>query len=64
MQNPTQKFKQNSIVFDKAGTFSEEIVILNTFSTYQYLQEGVLDFLFCLGLELFTKIKKYLASTQ
>ena len=30
MQSPTQKFKQNSIVFEKAGTFSEEFKTLTS----------------------------------
>ena len=38
---------------------------MHTFPNYQCLQKGVRDFLkFCLGLELFAKIKKGLVSTH
>ena len=55
MQNPTQKFRQSSIVFEKPGIlFGKSKVqlpqtlifvdILNTFPTYQCLQKGVWNF--------------------
>ena len=81
MQNPSQKFRQSSIVFEKPGilpgklkTFNELqlpqtliifVEILHAFPTCQYLQIGVWDFFkFCLELELFANIKKYLVSTH
>ena len=80
MQNPIQKFRQSSIVFEKPGILSENLKTLtssnypavqyffaktsHTFPTYQCLQKSVWDFfLFCLDLELFTKIKKDPVST-
>ena len=73
-----QKFKQNSIAFKKPGILSENLIqyflsdssiffaaTSHTFPTYQSLQKDVWDFfLFCLDLELFSKIKKDLVSTQ
>ena len=54
MQNPIQKFRQSSIVFEKTGILSEKLkkyqlpqssIILakpsHTFPTYQCLQKGV-----------------------
>ena len=71
MQNPIQKFKQSSIVFEKPGILSEN---LKTLTSSNYLQfnifcwnfthvsylpmstKGCLGFfLFCLDLELFAK---------
>ena len=62
MQNPTQKFRQSSIVFEKPGILSENLKTLTssnyaavqyffaetsyTFSTYQCLQKGVSDFFY------------------
>ena len=60
MQNPIQKFRQSSIVFEKTGILSENLktltssnyrtvqyflMKLRTFTTYQCLQKGVRDFL-------------------
>ena len=60
MQNPIQKFRQSSIVFEKTGILSENLktltssnyrtvqyflMKLRTFPTYQCLQKGVRDFL-------------------
>ena len=60
MQYNIQKFRQNSIVFEKPGSLSENLKTLSssnyptvqyllletlyTFSTYQCLQKGVRDF--------------------
>ena len=72
MQNPIQKFKQSSIVFEKPGIFSENLKNL-TSSNYPTVQYFLLKlrtcillinfykrvcgiFLFCLDLELFVKI--------
>ena len=74
MQNPIQKFRQSSIVFEKPGFLSEKLKIL-TSSNYHRVQYFLLKFytrfllanaykkvfwifLFCLDLELFAKIKK------
>ena len=62
MQNPIQKFRQRSIVFDKPGILPENLKILtssnyptvqyllaktlHTFPTYQYLQKGMQDFFY------------------
>ena len=73
MQNPIQKFTQNSIVFEKPGVLSENLKTL-TSSNYPTVnifcwnfahvswspmstKEWVGFFLFCLDLELFAKIK-------
>ena len=75
MQNTIQKFKQNSIVFEKPGTLSENSKLSyrsiffaetsHTFSTYQCLQKPVWDFfLSYLDLELFAKIRKDLVSAH
>ena len=61
MQNPMQKFRQRSIVFEKPGILSENVKKLgelqlpyssiffaetsHTFPTYQCLQKSVWDFL-------------------
>ena len=74
MQNPIQKFRQSSIVFEKPGNLSEKLKTLasfnyrgvqyffaetlHTFPTYQCLQKGIWDFLICLDLELFARVKK------
>ena len=80
MQNTTQKFRQSSIVFEKAGAQSENLKTL-TSSNYppgQYFllklrtrfympisaKECVGFFLFHLDLELFAKIQKDLVSTH
>ena len=71
MQNPIQKFRQSSIVFEKRDFLSEKLKTLrssnypavqyfaetsHTFPTYQCLQKVVWDFFkFCLDLELFAK---------
>ena len=74
MQNPKQKFRQSSIVFEKPGIFSENLKTL-TRSNNPRVQYFLLKhrtnflltnvykrlfgiFLFCLELELFAKIKK------
>ena len=74
MQNPKQKFRQSSIVFEKPGILSENLKTL-TRSNYPRVQYFLLKhrtnflltnvykrlfgiFLFCLELELFAKIKK------
>ena len=57
MQNPIQKFRQSSIVFEKPDILSENLKTLTnsnyptvqyffaeTFPTYQCLQKGVRDF--------------------
>ena len=80
MQNPIQKFRQNSIVFKKPGILSENLKTLmsSNYPTVQYfllklctrfLLTNVYKrvcgfFLFCLDLELFAKIKKDLVSTH
>ena len=67
MQNPIQKFRQSSIVFEKPGILSENFKTLNspnyptvqyffaesshTFSTYQCLQKRIRDILICLDLD-------------
>ena len=74
MENPIQKFRQSSIVFEKQGILSENLKTL-TSSNYPTVQYFLLKlctrfvltnvyksmcgiFLFCLDLELFVKIKK------
>ena len=74
MQNPMQKLRQSSIVFEKPGILSENLKTL-TSSNYATVQYFLLKlrtrflitnvyksvwgiFLFCLGLELFAKLKK------
>ena len=74
MQNPRQKFRQSSIVFEKPDILPENLKIL-TNSNYPTVQYFLLKlpacfllanayksacgiFLFCLDLELFAKIKK------
>ena len=78
MQNPIQKFRQNSIVFEKPGILSENLKTLTSsnYPAVQYfllklrtrflltnVQKGVRDF-FSLDLELFAKIRKGLVSTH
>ena len=61
MQNPIQKFRQSSIVFENPGILSENLKTLTSFSP----QKGAWDFfLFCLDLELFAKIENDLVSTH
>ena len=78
MQNPIQKFRQSSIVFEKPRTLSENLKTLTSSNcpTVQYfllklrtrfLRTNIYKsfcgiFLFFLDLELFAKIKKGLAS--
>ena len=79
MQNPTQKFRQTSIIFEKTGILSKNLKT-STSSNYPTVQYFLLKlrtrflltnvykkwcgfFLFCLDLELFPKIKKDLVST-
>ena len=74
MQNPIQKFRQSSLVFEKPGILSEKLKTL-TSSKYDRAQYILLKlrtdflltnvykrvfgfFLFCLDLELFEKIKR------
>ena len=80
MQNPKQKFRQSSIVFEKPGILSEELKTLTSsnYPTVQYfllelrtrllltnVYKGCVEFvLFSLDLELFAKIKKDLFSTH
>ena len=80
MQNPIQTFRQSSIVFEKSGILSENLktLVSSNYLTVQYfflkLRTRFLltnayktvcgIFLFCLDLELFTKIKKDLVSTR
>ena len=80
MQNPIQKFRQSSIVFEKPGVLSENLKTL-TSSNYPTIQYFLLKlrtrflltnaykrvcgiFLFCLDLGLFAKIKKELVSSH
>ena len=80
MQNPIQKFRQSSIVFEKPGILPENLKT-STSSNYPTVQYILLKlctcflltnyykrvceiFLFCLDLELFAKIKKDLVSTH
>ena len=72
MQNTIQKFRQNSIVFEKAGILSENLKLWRAPATLQFsifywnfayvcylpLPTKVCAgfFLFCLDLELFPKI--------
>ena len=74
MQNPIQKFRQSSIVFEKPGISSESLKTLTSsdYPTVEYFllklgTRSVLTnaykkvwgiFLFCIDLELFAKIKK------
>ena len=51
MQNTIQKFRQNSIVFEKPGIWSENLKILTSSNYVEF-------FLFGLDLELFAKNKK------
>ena len=76
MQNPIQKSRQSSIVFEKPGILPGNLrsftsssyptiqYFLLKLSTLYYLPMSIKGcvgfFLFCLDLELFTKIKKYL----
>ena len=57
MQNPIQKFRESSIVFEKPGILSENLKTLttsnyptvqtsHTFPTYQCLQKRVWDFFY------------------
>ena len=80
MQNPIQKFRQSSIVFEKPGILSEDLKTLTSsnYPTVQYfllelrtrllltnVYKGCVGFiLFCLDLELFAEIKKDLFSTH
>ena len=80
MQNPRQKLRQSSIVFEKPGILSKNLKILTSsnYPTVQYfllkLRTRLLltnvskmvcgSFLFCLHLELFAQIKKVLVSTH
>ena len=80
MQNPAQKFRQSSIVFKKPGILSENfktltnsnypiiqhiLLKLRTHFLLTNVYRRVFEiFLFCLDLELFTKIKKDLVSTH
>ena len=80
MQNPIQTFRQSSIVFEKPGILSENLktLVSSNYLTVQYFflkfrtrflltnaYKTVCGiFLFCLDLELFTKIKKDLVSTH
>ena len=80
MQNPIQKFRQSSIVFEKPRTLSENLKTLTSSNcpTVQYFlmklrtrllltivyKACVGFFLFCLDLELFARIKKDLVSTN
>ena len=74
MQNPIQKFRENSIVFKKPGILSENLIIL-TSSNYPTVQYFLLKLrtcfllinvykrvcgilLICLDLELFAKSNK------
>ena len=78
MQNPIQKFRQSSILFEKPGILFENLKTL-TSSNYPIIQYFLLKLrthllltnvykrvsgicLFCLDLELFPKIKKGLVS--
>ena len=69
MQNPIEKFRESSIVFEKPGILSDELQLpyssvffaetSHMFPTSQCLPKGGRDFfLFSLDLELFAKIKK------
>ena len=68
MQNLIQKFRQSSIVFEKPGILSQKLKTLTSskFAHASYLSISTKwcseVFLFCLDLELFTKIKKDLVS--
>ena len=80
MQNAIQKFRQNSIVFEKPGILSENFKNLTSpnYPTVQYfllklctrflltnVYKRVSEiFLFYLDLELFAKVKKDLVSTH
>ena len=71
MQNPIQKFKQSSTVFERPGFLSEKLKTPGTrgFNNFYWNFAHIFDltiptkhcpgfFLFCIGLELFAKIKK------
>ena len=80
MQNPTQKFRQSSIVFEKLGILSSKLETLTSSNCHRveyfwlkfcirfYLalsKKGCLGFsLFDLHLELFAKIQHNLVSTR
>ena len=80
MQNPIQNFRQSSIISKKPGVSSKNSKTLTSsnyptgkmfcwnFAHVSYLTistKGCVGFsLFCLDLELFAKIKKYLVSTH
>ena len=80
MQNPIQKFRQNSIAFVKPGILSEKLKIWRAPTTLQFnifcwnfvhvfylpmsTKAYVGFYLFCLDLELFANIKKDLVSTH
>ena len=73
MQNPIQKFRQSSIVFEKPVFFYQKnwklwrapTTSIFFAETYECLQKGVRDFfLFCLDLGSFAKTKKDLVSTH
>ena len=72
MQNPVQKFRQSSIVFEEPGIFSEKLKFFNNFcSNFIHVPclpmstKGCVGFsLFCLELEFFAKIRKCLVSTD
>ena len=65
MQNPTQKFRQSSIVFEKPGILPENLENL-TSSNYLAVHYFLLKLCtrFLLDLKLFAKIKKGLVSTH
>ena len=80
MQNPTQTFRQSSIVFEKPGILCENLKTF-TSSNYPAVQYYLLKlctrflltniykrvfgtFLFCIDLELFAKIKNDLVFTH
>ena len=68
MQNPVQKFRQSSIVFEEPGIFSEIFLTRIFFIHVPCLPmstKGCVGFsLFCLELEFFAKIRKCLVSTD
>ena len=80
MQNIIQKFRQSSIVFEKAGILSQNLKTLtssnyptvqyffaetsHTFSTYQCLQKGCGIFFILFRSWVICKIKKDLVSTH
>ena len=70
MQSLIQKFRRSSIVFEKPGILSENLMsyfllkLCTRFLLNNVYKRVFGIFLFCLDLELFAKVKKDLVSTH